>query len=449
MAIKKRRAISKVWRPVGSFAVLSSVLYAMWLVGCSQNNSQVDGNQAGGTLNKPEVVYDTTAPKPVAPRDTLERWVKNRWADLKLIDKLLDKRTAPPEFDRKPLPPLPANAQIAVGVPLLDDRNPFPESIPIAPKEATLYFGVARSTFRTREREEVLSAIQPLIDLIQREANVRGAPFLCEKPEEIYFALLDGKAQMVVSHVFDYLLVRSWFASLEDNGVVLLAWAQPANPRTTELDRNFIGAPGASVELVVAKNSPYQKIADLKGARLSLPAYYINAPGTFLTRMLIDLRHPLDEPFFSKVRLRRFSKDAVIDLFKDKADVACVDRGTVGAMDRFYGITKQVRTLTVSPRYNMDVLYTSLNNVATHRTQIEMTQNQLTTLGKNPEGQEVLFFFDTKRWYNHRAGDITVPRENFADFLMFIDQTPVDLKPLFAPETFIDRQTYDRFGDQF
>ena len=68
----------------------------------------------------------------------------------------------------------------------------------------------------------------------------------------------------------------------------------------------------------------------------------------------------------------------------------------LGALDRFYGLGHRLRTLEVSPRYNIEVLYTSMNNLAVRRTEIELTQRQLTTLGKDPEGQEVLFFFDTE-----------------------------------------------------
>ena len=82
------------------------------------------------------------------------------------------------------------------------------------------------------------------------------------------------------------------------------------------------------------------------------------------------------------------------------------------------------------------------------RTQIELTQNQLTTLGKDPEGQEVLFFFDTERWQNHRDGDIDVPLKHFADYLKFIDETPADLKPLLDPKAPVDRRTYGRYGDE-
>ena len=49
-----------------------------------------------------------------------------------------------------------------------------------------------RSTFRTRTRAEVLSAVQPFIDLEQREVNVRGAAVLFETAEESYFGLIDG-----------------------------------------------------------------------------------------------------------------------------------------------------------------------------------------------------------------------------------------------------------------
>jgi ABC-type phosphate/phosphonate transport system substrate-binding protein len=200
--------------------------------------------------------------------------------------------------------------------------------------------------------------------------------------------------------------------------------------------------------LIVARDAPYQSFADLKGTRLVLTANYINAPGAFMTRLLMDAGHPLGQPFFGKVTLRRYSKDAVIDVIKGKADVACVDQGTIGAMDRFYGLAGRIRTVAISPRYNVDVLYTSENNVATHRTEIELTQRQLNTLAKNPEGQEVLFFFDEEGWHNYREGDLAAAREHFGDFLTFWEETPVDLKPLLDPKAWVDRHTYDRLGDE-
>ena len=395
-----------------------------------------------------KVIYDTTAPKPVQPRDEYERWAQNRGADLRFIDKLMDRKTQVPELDRKPLPDLPPDTRIIANVAILDDTDPFPPVAPLAPKEATIVVGVARSTYRTREDEEVLSAIQPFIDLVQREVNIRGAPELHETAEEIYFALIDGKNQMVISHVFDYLLLRSWFASVEENSTVLLAWAQPAWPRTTDLDRDFPGKPGTSIELVVARDSSFRTPTDLKGTRLALAANYVHAPGAFLTRTLADLGHSPDQPFFSSMTLRRYPKDAVIDVVKGKADVACVDQGTLGALQKFYGIERHVRTLAVSPRYNLDVLYTSQNNLAERRTEIELTQTQLTTLRKDPEGQEVLFFFDIYAWFNESPGDVDVPIAHFGDFLAFIDQTPVDLKPLLDPRAAIVRWTYDRLGDE-
>jgi hypothetical protein len=396
----------------------------------------------------PSVVYDPYAPKPVPARDLLERSVKERGADFKLIDKLMDPRTPVPEFDRQPLASPAPDARIAADVPFLDDTNPFPPPEVVPPKEVTIIVGLARSTFRTREPEEVLSAAQPFIDLEQKEVDVRGAPVLHEKPDQIYYALLDGRDQMVISHVFDYLLVRSWFESVVDNGAILLGWAQPAHPRTSDLDRGFAGPPGTCIELIVARDAPYKSFADLKGTRLALTANYIDAPGAFLTRSLMDAGHPLNQPFFGKVTLRRYTKDTVIDVIKGKADAACVDQGTIGALDRFYGLAGHIRTIAISPRYNVDVLYTSENNVATHRTEIELTQRQLNTLAKNAEGQEVLFLFDEEGWHNYREGDLSAARQHFGDFLKFWDETPVDLKPLLDPNAPIDRRTYDRYGDE-
>jgi len=426
----------------------TAFLFATCLVfsGCTPSGSRTSVETTDSSAQK--ATYDTTAPKPVAARDRLERKVQEREGGLKLIDRIMDKRTPLPPFDREPLPPLSRESEIAPGVSILDDRDPFAEPPPLLRKDVTIEVGIGRSTYKTREPEEVLSAVQPFIDLVQREVNIRGDAQLYETPDSLHYAMSDGKNQMAACNVFEYLLIRDWFAEKEDNGTVLLATAKPAHARSTPADQQFVGTPGTSIELIVAADSTFQTLGDLKGARLALPANVVPAPGTFLTRLLADLGHPRDLAFFSKVTLRRYAKDAVIDVLKGTADVACVDQGTVGALCRFYGIDKRIRTLAVSPRYNVDVLFTSLNNLATRREEIELTQRQLTTLGKDPEGQEVLFFFDVEGWTNYRDGDIDTPRAHYEDYLRFLNETPVDLKPLIDPKAPVDRRTYDRFGDE-
>ncbi len=436
--------------------VLNLALAALPLA-CAPQTRHVHPSQASTTqpaasqpapTTQPAAAYDTTVAKPIQPRDFFERWTLKRGADFRLVDKLMDQRTRVPEFDRQPLPPPPPDARLSADVTALDDTDPFPPPAGLGEKEVTIIVGIARSTYRTREPAEVVSAAQPFIDLVQREVNVRGAPELLAAPSEIYFGLLDGRVQMQLSHVFDYLLVHTWFKSVPENGTILLCWAAPAHPYTTSLGNDLPGLRGTSIVLVVARDADFHSPADLKGARLSLAANYVDAPGAFLTRMLQDLGHPLDQPFFGRVTLRRYAKDALIDLVKGKADVACVDEGTLGAMARFYGLDQHVRALAVSPRYNIDVLYTSQNNLATHQTEIELTQRQLVTLAKNAEGQEVLSLFDVEAWYNYRPGDLDVAREHFEDFVTFVQQTPADLRPLLDPNAPIDRRTYDRYGDE-
>jgi ABC-type phosphate/phosphonate transport system substrate-binding protein len=398
--------------------------------------------------SQPASVYDTTLARPIQPRDALEKWALERGADFRLIDRLVDKRTPVPPFDRLPPPPPPPGARISANTPTLPDTNPFPEPAPLFPKEVTICVGIARSTFRTREKEEVLSAAQPFIDLAQRETAVRGASLLTDTADQIYYGLVDGKVQMQISQAFDYLLVQQWFSGVANNGAILLAWAEPAHAHDLPSARALPGIRGTSVELVVARDAQYQAPADLKGARLALTANYVNAPGAFLTRTLMDLQHPLDQPFFGKVTLRRYPKDTILDVLKGKADVACVDEGTMDALNRFYGLDQRVRTLAVSPRYNVDVLYTSQNNAETHRTEIELTQRQFITLQRDPEGQEVLFFYDIAGWHVYRDDDLAVAREHFGDFVKFIQETPLDLKPLLDPHAPVDRETYDRLGDE-
>ena len=429
----------------GAVGVIMIALVAASAMGCRSGQRPSDTSDK---VSSSSPVHDTTRPKPVTPRDHREREVARRAGGLRMVDRLMDPKTQLPPFDRSPLPPLPSDSGISDGVAFLDDRGPFAEVPPLTPKESTIDVGISRTTYRTREPEEVLSAVQPFIDLVQREVNIRGTAHLHETADSLFFDMVESRIQIAACNVFEYLLVRDWFADKESNGTVLLATARPARPRTTDFDRGFSGAPGASIELVVAHDSAYMNPADLKGARLAMPANIIPAPGAFLTRLLADLGHPRTVPFFAQVTLRRYGKDAVIDVLKGKADAACVDQGTVAALCRFYGIEKRIRTLAVSPRYNVDVLFTSLNNLEARREEIELTQRQLTTLGKDPEGQEVLFFFDVEGWSNYRDDDIAVPRAHYDDYLKFIEETPVDLLPLLDPRAPVDRRTYDRLGDE-
>jgi hypothetical protein len=41
-----------------------------------------------------------------------------------------------------------------------------------------------------------------------------------------------------------------------------------------------------------------------------------------------------------------------------------------------------------------------------------------------------------------------VARQHFDDFVAFLEQTPVDLKPLLDPNASIEQRTYDRYGDE-
>ncbi len=400
------------------------------------------------TLPATQPAYDTTLPQPVPPRDFLERWAMQRGPDLGLVDRLMDKRTEPPAFDRTPPSPMPADARIAPDVPLLDETNPFPEPIPLPPKEVTVVAGIARSTYRTRTPAEVYSAAEPFLDIVQRDVNMRSEVVIYEDPRNMYFDIIDGKIQLAIAQVFDVFLIRSWVANSPGNRAIPLLWAQPANPYTTPLDAEAPGPPGTSVLLLVAKDAPYRTFADLKGARLALPAHYVNAPGAFLTRLLQDAGQPLDQPFFGSVTLRLYSKDAAIDVLHEKADVACVDEGTLGSLANVYGLDKELRVLAASPHYNIDITFTTANNVVTHETQIELAQRMMLTMGRDPEGQEVLFFFDTASWNTYREEDLAVAADHFEDFLQFYQHTPADLKPLLDPRAPIDRKTYTRYGDE-
>ena len=437
-------------------AALGTTLLALGS-GCSERATRVDsrGDSAMLPASQPasnqSVVYDPTLPKPVEARDLFERAALERWLDMQLADAMTDKRSQIPPYTRKPLPPMPPDARIAPDVQLPPDRDPFDDPPAMVRKQPTITIGISRSTYRTREPSEVLSAIEPFLDLTQREVNVRPDVRLFESPDALYFDLTEGRVQLAIASGFEYLLSQSWLADNKDNATVLLGFAYPAHTRqgqpAGEQDRP--GVPGTTIELLVRDDSPIKTFDDLRGKRLALPANYPAAPGGFLQKLLSDAGAAGDQTYFSTVTLRRYAKDAVIDVLKGKADVACVDEGTAAALDRFYGTNAQLRLLAASPRLNVDVLFTTLNNVRTHRTEIELTQRQLLTLTKNAEGQEVLFLFDQKGWqYDTSAGELDALRQAFDAYVAFREQPAADLRSLLDPTAAVDRRTYDRLGDE-
>lgn len=440
---------------VPAAALVTLALSVAALGGCAaaqaRRDPPTDGPPSQPTTapaTQPAGPIDTTAAKPIEPRDALEGLTLERGADFHLIDRLMDQRTEPPPFARQPLPPARPDARLSADVPVLDERQPFPPQPELEPKAPSIHVALARSTFRTHTPPEVFAAIQPFFDLEQRDVDVRADVALFETPDGLFYALSDGKQQLAISNVFDYLLVRSWFGDAKDNGSVILGEAQPGWPKTFDARPGQPGIPGAAVALVVRTDAPYHATADLRGARLALAANDTHGPGTFLTQVLREAGQPYDQQFFASVTLRHYAKDAVIDLLRNRADVACVTEPALAALQRVYGIEARVRTLAFSPRYDFDVLYTSMNNVATHRTEIESTQRQLTTLKKDPEGQEVLYFFDEDGWQYPENADLAVAEAAFNDFLTFWEHTPLDLKVLLDPAAPIDRRTYDRWGNE-
>ena len=114
-----------------------------------------------------------------------------------------------------------------------------------------------------------------------------------------------------------------------------------------------------------------------------------------LSRSAVDalLSMPEHASFFRGTSSWIGFRRAVVEVDIDSRQCGA-SRWTVGALCRFYGIQDRIRTIAVSPRYNVDVLYTSLNNLSTHRTEIELTQRQLTTLGLKKPGAAVNLEFD-------------------------------------------------------
>ena len=171
-----------------------------------------------------------TLPKPVDAADWMERSVTNRGADSP-DGPWLDPRTFPKPCRARRPPCVPAGSEFARGRPLLDKKTPSPTSTRWRTRTVTSASACAARRSRPASRRSPLRR-EPFIDLAQRQVNVRGEPVIHESADEADYALLEGRTQLCIANVFDYLMIRSWFQDQPDNGTILLGWAQPARPRS-------------------------------------------------------------------------------------------------------------------------------------------------------------------------------------------------------------------------
>src|SRR5262245_62017163 len=114
------------------------------VVSCTRPATHIASEPQPTTAPATQPVYDPTLPRPVPPRDRLEREVANREAGLRLIDRLMDGKTEPPPFRREAKPPRPPEARIADKVTMLPDTRPFPDPVPLEEKEVTVDVGIGR-----------------------------------------------------------------------------------------------------------------------------------------------------------------------------------------------------------------------------------------------------------------------------------------------------------------
>jgi hypothetical protein len=88
-----------IFTPKPSLALRALLLMTIASFSCTQNDRDM---QARESTSQPaeESIVDTTLPKSMPARDLLERQALDRDPGLRLVDKLMDKRTAPPPMDR-------------------------------------------------------------------------------------------------------------------------------------------------------------------------------------------------------------------------------------------------------------------------------------------------------------------------------------------------------------
>lgn len=383
-------------------------------------------------------VYDTTLPRPVPPRDALERWAYGRGADLALVDRIVDRSTTPQPLDRPAPPP--------VDWPITRPAASRPAVSPAEPS-TPLRIGVAPGVLGNRAADELSAVAEALTRFLQSH----GAPAIQLVPmagaEALAQGLRAGTTDLALGDAFDYLLACHE-APGPDAAPVALLWAQPAGACTLPLPPGSAGPRGASVLLLAAQQGALRTFADLKGKRLAMVAGLSNGAGTFLARQLRDSSHPLDQPFFGSLTLRLYAKDAVLDVLKGKTDAACIDESALAALLALHDLHQALRVLAVSPGYRLDVLFAPAQMDASRQARVEALQRALLRLEDDAGGRQVLWLLDMSGWNVCREGDLAPARRCFEDFLQFRRNPPLDLKPLLNPHAPVNAQSYNRYGDE-
>lgn len=170
----------------------------------------------------------------------------------------------------------------------------------------TVQIGLPQNLFRDIPKVTVEALMPTFTKLMESQTGMKGQVQLLSGADELTRHLTENKVQLAVYHGFEF------------------AWAQTRHPELKPLVIVVKQSPKLSAQVIVARDSGYEKLDDLQGQPLAVPRGTPEHARLFLSRRTRLIGHRL-EKFFGACSTPPHVAAALDDVASGKAKATVVD----------------------------------------------------------------------------------------------------------------------------
>jgi ABC-type phosphate/phosphonate transport system substrate-binding protein len=217
-----------------------------------------------------------------------------------------------------------------------------------------------------QDRKQMLAQMQPFVDLVQKDLGVQAEFDILDDVAELRDALGKGRVQVAVLPGLSF------------------AWLRSAAVDARPLLVATLDSPTLKAVAIVAKDSPLQKLSELKGQPTALPKRLPLYLRVFLER---EWDQPVEK--FVDAREQENSEAAIEAVIEGHAAAAVLPHAAIEAYaERKPGRVKRLRVLQESPDFPLPVVV--YRSTGADLEAIRKFEKALLTADSTPEGRQTL-----------------------------------------------------------
>jgi ABC-type phosphate/phosphonate transport system substrate-binding protein len=255
----------------------------------------------------------------------------------------------------------------------------LPAPIVVAEENVPVKIGLPANLFRDIPKFTIDALMPTFTKLMESQTGIRGQLVMLKGGDEVGKQLNENKIQYAVFHGFEFAWEQNKYKDLKP---LVIAIANQS-PRLT-------------AQVVVASDSSYLKLDDLKGQKVAIPRGTREHCRLFLTRRLHGIGHKQDK-FFAAETTPINVATALDDVINGKVQATVVDGA---AWDNFKWLNpvraNKLKTLMQSETFPTGVIAYKEGNVM--ESDLKKFRDGLTSAHQRPEGLQLMMLWKMNRF---------------------------------------------------